>query len=94
MSLNRYAKKRDVSEPEIVSALTRCGFSVERLDRPVDLLVGWRGRCFLVECKTGRRKLNANQRDFTDTWRGPPVVILRDAQEAIDWAVQISSGVS
>lgn len=94
MSLNRYAKKRDESEPEIVSALTQCGFSVERIDRPVDLLVGWRGHCFLVECKTGRSELNANQRDFTDTWRGPAVVILRDAQEAIDWARQISSGAS
>ena len=91
MSLNRYAAKRDASEPEIVSALTQCGFSVERLDTPVDLVVGFRGRTFLVECKSGNRKLNGNQVDFVSRWRGSEVVILRDAQEAIDWAVQVAS---
>lgn len=91
MSLNRYAKKRDFSEPEIVKALTDCGFSVHRLDQPTDLLVGFRGRCWLVECKTDKRKLNDNQVEFTATWRGPKVVVLRSAQDAIDWAVEVSS---
>lgn len=90
MSLNRYAKKRDISEPEIVTALIGCGFSVERIDTPCDLLVGFRGRTFLVECKSGKRKLNENQKRFVDAWRGSDVVVLRDAQEAIDWAVQVS----
>lgn len=90
MSLNRYAKKRDASEPEIVSALIQCGFSVERLDRPVDLLVGYRKRCWIVECKVEGAKLNKNQTDFVAGWRGPEVVILRSAQDAIDWAVQVS----
>jgi Holliday junction resolvase len=90
MSLNRYAKKRDVSEPEIVSALTQCGFTVERLDTPVDLLAGFRGRTFLVECKSGKKKLNDNQERFISGWRGSDVVVLRNAQEAIDWAVQVA----
>lgn len=90
MSLNRYAKKRDASEPEIVSALLQCGFSVERLDRPVDLLVGFRGRTFVVECKVDGKKLNKNQSDFVAGWRGSEVVILRSAQEAIDWACQVA----
>jgi hypothetical protein len=90
MSLNRYAKKRDISEPEIVSALTKCGFTVERLDTPCDLLCGFRGRTFLVECKSGKKKLNDNQERFISGWRGSDVVVLRNAQEAIDWAVQVA----
>lgn len=90
MSLNRYAKKRDASEPEIVSALLQCGFSVERLDRPVDLVVGFRGRAFLIECKVEKAKLNKYQAAFVANWRGPKVVILRSEQDAIDWAVQVS----
>lgn len=94
MSLNRYAKRRDEAEPEVVSTLKQCGFSVERIDRPVDLLVGFRRRMWAVEVKSGSKgygkRLNANQQAFADGWRGPDVVILRDAQEAMDWAVQVS----
>lgn len=92
----RRAAKRDISEPEIVSALVQCGFSVYRLNQPVDLLVGHRGRNYLVECKTGNKgygkSLNENQREFDDAWRGAKVVKLASAQEAIDWAVAVSSG--
>lgn len=92
----RRAAKRDISEPEIVSALVGCGFSVYRLHQPVDLLVGHRGKNYLVECKTGTKgygkTLNENQREFDDGWRGSKVVKLSSAQEAIDWAVAVSSG--
>lgn len=94
MAMPKFAAKRDVVEPEIVSALQQCGFSVHRLDTPVDLLVGFRGRTWLVECKSGHKgyakSLNKNQQEFADVWRGSPVIVLRDAQEAIDWAVEES----
>jgi hypothetical protein len=90
MSLNRYAKKRDIAEPEVVTTLKQCGFSVERIDTPVDLIVGFRRRTFLVEVKTGKRKFNENQRGFVEAWRGSEIVTLRDAQEAMDWAVMVS----
>jgi hypothetical protein len=94
VSLNRYAKKRDAVEREVFDALRDCGFSVEPLDRPCDALVGYRRRMWLVECKTGDKgygkALNANQQKFADNWRGPPIVILRSATDAIDWAVQVS----
>ena len=90
----RHAAKRDASEPEIVSALEQCGFTVERLDTPVDLLVGFRRRTWLVEVKTGHKgygkSLNKNQKTFAERWRGSEIVVLHDAQEAIDWAVQVS----
>lgn len=91
----RYAAKRDVAEPEIVTALEQCGFSVVRMDKPVDLLVGFRGRCWLVEAKSSDKgygkDLNANQKAFAAGWRGPKIVILRSAQDAIDWAVDVAS---
>lgn len=92
----RRAAKRDFSEPEIVSALIQCGFSVYRLNQPVDLLVGFRGKNFLVECKSGTKgyakDLNDNQKQFNDGWRGSKVVKLTSAQDAIDWAVEVASG--
>lgn len=94
MSLNRWAKRRDAAEPEVFTALRKCGFSVEPLDKPCDAVVGFRGRCWLVEVKSTEKgygkALNANQQKFADKWRGPEIVILRSAQDAIDWAVQVS----
>ena len=92
----RRAAKRDIAEPEIVRVLVQCGFSVYRLNQPVDLLVGFRGRNFLVEVKTGNKgygkSLNDNQRDFNDGWRGAKVVTLHSAQDAMDWAVSVAAG--
>lgn len=91
----RRAAKRDVSEKEIVSVLRDCGFSVVRLDQPVDLLVGVprTRRTFLVECKSGfkgyGKALNENQSRFADEWRGSPIVVLHSAQCALDWAVEV-----
>lgn len=91
----RYTAKRDASEPEIVATLKQCGFSVHRLDQPCDLLVGFRGRAWLVECKSGTKgygkDLNTNQKAFAGDWRGPKIVILRSAQDAMDWAVEMAS---
>jgi hypothetical protein len=59
MSLNRYAKARDLSEPDIIKALEGVGAEVWPLDYPVDLLVRFRQQWHLLECKTihvGRRK--------------------------------------
>ena len=90
MSMPKYAAKRDATEPEIVKVLRSCGFSVYLLDTPVDAIVGFRGRTWLVEIKSGSKgyakTLNKNQAEFVATWKGSPVVVLRDAQEAMDFA--------
>jgi len=88
MSLNRYAKKRDTSEREIITTLETVGMHVHQLDRPVDLVAGYRGLNYLIEVKTGKAKPNAEQAEFIETWRGQ-VVVLRDAQEAMDWCVEV-----
>lgn len=49
----RRAAKRDESEPAIVKALEAVGASVQRLNAGgvPDLLVGWRGKMWLLEVK-------------------------------------------
>ena len=87
MGLRRYANKRDASEPIIVEIFQRCGATVERLDRPVDLLVGYLGVTHLVEVKTPGtqygKKLGDGQQAWADAWRGSQVHVVRSADDAI-----------
>jgi hypothetical protein len=75
MTLNRYGKKKDVNQGEIVSMLEKIGATVSILDTPCDLLVGYRGENLLLEVKDGSlppsaRKLTKAQEEFKRTWRG------------------------
>lgn len=91
MSLNRHAKARDANEPEIVAALKAIGASVERLDTPVDLLVGFRGQTYMIEVKLPRgpkggangSRLTLDQEQLFDHWRGGPLAVARSAEEAL-----------
>ena len=83
MSLNRWAKRRDDNEQEIVDALTAIGCSVVRLDKPVDLLCGFQARNYLLEIKGENGKLTKGQQEFMKTWRGQ-VRVVTTAEEAID----------
>ena len=78
MSLLRHDKQRDSNEKPIVKALRRIGASVVHLDRPCDLLVGYRGRNYLLEVKLplgprggmAHSHLNDAQKDFAASWSG------------------------
>ena len=85
MSLSRYAKRRDNVEAEIVDALKAFGAKCWRLDRPFDLLVGFREKFFVLECKSGKRPLTAEQADELDECKagGLPVFVVRSADEAL-----------
>ena len=53
-----------------------------------DLLVGFRGQTFLLECKDGEkppsaRKLTPAEQKFFDEWRGGTLVIVNTVDEAI-----------
>ena len=89
MSIPKYGARRDKSEKGIVDALKEMGVTVYRLDRPCDLLLGFRGKTYLAECKTGSKGygkgLNDNQSDFQDNWRGGELIVLRNAQDALEW---------
>jgi len=68
----RTAAKRDANEKEIVTALESIGCTVHRLDLPVDLLVGFRARNFLIEVKNpeGRATRTSGQGKFFEMWKG------------------------
>ena len=68
---------RDANEPDIVEALKRNGLSVERLDQPLDLLVGYGGITKIVEVKDlddtkarKPKKYTKKQLEFIDVWLG------------------------
>lgn len=83
----RRAARKDASQSAIVAALRGAGASVWDIGRPVDLLVGFRGQTFAVEVKTPGtsygRKLNQNQQDFADAWRGGPVLTVSTPEQAL-----------
>jgi len=63
MSLARFAKKRDRSEPAIIQALEQVGAEVWALDKPVDLLVRFRKQWHLLEVKTPYGKQQKARKD-------------------------------
>lgn len=75
-------KRRDQTEPAIVDALEAAGAKVERLDRPCDLLVRFRGGIHLLEVEgvTEYRKRAAAQLEFLNAWHVP---IVRTPEEAL-----------
>lgn len=74
-----YARSVDANQGEIIEALAKVGASIQTLQLEArgapDLLVGYRGRNYLIEVKTARGKLNHRQRLFFDAWRGQAAVV-------------------
>lgn len=81
----RRAAHVDSSQAEIVKALRAAGMQVQSLASVgagvPDLLVGWRGRNYLLECKTERcdggrgRGLTAAEQQWHETWPGQVAVV-------------------
>lgn len=80
MSIKRFAAKRDRSEAAIIDALTRVGAHVLPLDT-FDLLVLYRGRLHMLECKTGKGRLTVGQQALMDF--GWPLEIVRTPEQAL-----------
>jgi len=85
MSINRHNPKRDANEKEIVDFFKAQGISVVRLNTPMDLLLGYKKRNYLVEVKIPGKDLNKNQKEFVKEWRGQWIVI-----DSIDQASKLS----
>lgn len=85
MTLARRAKRRDETEPAIVTGLRACGFKVRQQDFP-DLIVRrpLDGKLFLLEVDgiTKYRKRKQAQLDFIRDWNIP---IVRNFDEAYAW---------
>ncbi|MGH7863347.1 MAG: hypothetical protein ACREQB_00030 [Candidatus Binataceae bacterium] len=78
-------KRRDLVEPAIVNALEDIGAIVWRLHVPADLLVSFRRKWYVLECKT-RDKLRGDQkaqRAFLELTETPVVRTAEDALRAV-----------
>ena len=80
----KYAKKVDGNQQEIVDALRQIGCAVVVIGAPVDLLVGYRARNFLLEVKRpGEKPRTEGQKRFLADWTGQ-VRVVESAEEAIE----------
>lgn len=88
-----YGKHVDANQLEIVKALEAIGCIVLEVGWPLDLLVGYRQRNWLLEVKDpeqppSRRKLTDFQVTFFDEWRGQKAKV-----ETVDEALAVVTGV-
>lgn len=80
----RYAARVDATQDQIVSALRAAGAYVWIIGLPVDLLVGYNGQTFLVECKSGPKKaLTKLQQEFFAKWIGGRLERIEGAEQAL-----------
>ena len=83
----RTAAKVDVNQPAIVKALRAIGATVlhtHQLKNCFDILVGYRGRTFLMEIKaTEKDKLTPGEAKFREDWRGSPYHVVYTEDQAI-----------
>lgn len=82
----RRAARTDSNQAEIVAALRKVGVSVVPTHAVGsgfgDLVCGYRGRTYLVECKDRLGVLTDDQADFVRTWHGDYHVV-RSIREAL-----------
>lgn len=85
------AARIDANQPEIIHGLRTIGATVQPLHSVgkgcPDILVGWRGKNFLIEIKDGRkppsgRTMTADQIDWHGTWAGQ-VSVANSLDEAL-----------
>ena len=88
---NRFARQTgtpDANQASIVEALEKIGCKVYDIDKPVDLLVEFRGVWIVLEVKTKKGKLEDSQKRFFEKVKAPAFIV-RDIEEATA-AVQIA----
>ena len=85
--------KVDANHADIVKALRQIGATVQSLadigKGCPDLLVGFRGRTHILEVKDGslapsKRTLTPMEAAWAIGWQGAPVVVVYNAEEAIE----------
>lgn len=86
--MNKYAKRVDANQREIVDAFKKMGASVFDASHIgagfPDLLIGYGGRTVLVEIKSSEKaKFTDAQLKFMAEWKGSAVSRINDVQGAI-----------
>ena len=85
----KYAKRVDKNQKDIIDALERIGCTVVVIGTPVDLLVGYRARNFLLEVKNSETDYGRNDRStdpqkrFFASWQGQARKVY-SAEDAIE----------
>jgi hypothetical protein len=85
MSIKRYAVKRDQSEPGILQALRQVGAEVILLD-DFDLLVWYRGRLTMLECKSkpdDRKHARKTANQIALLTKGWPITFVQTPEQAL-----------
>jgi len=80
------AGKRDAGEAEIFQAFEAAGCSIIPISStgaPDAVVFTRTGHAYLVECKARLGTLTKAQIKFRETWRGPPIHIVRSSVEAL-----------
>ena len=81
-----YARRVDANQPETVDALRQAGATVTHLHTVgkgcPDLIVGFRGHNYLLECKVIGGKLTEAEKDWHETWEGQRAIV-HSAEEAL-----------
>lgn len=83
----------DHNQAAIVDALRRCGASVEIIGRPLDLLVGFNRRTYVLEVKQTKGRTSQGQDDFMRNWQGDIAAVVRSVSEALSVIGNESMGV-
>ena len=80
------AAKTDANQKAIVAALRKAGASVQVLSDKgqgvPDLIIGYKGMNYLIECKTEKGVLNKRQIKWFSSWLGQ-VAVVRTIDEAL-----------
>lgn len=82
----RLAARTDNNQHEVVEALKKVGAKCYYIKEPVDLLVGYRGRNFLLEVKRPGKTCTEAQKAFIATWPGD-VQVVYSVEEAVSAVV-------
>ncbi len=86
----RTRARQDRNQGEIVRALEKLGATVEPIRSlrggVPDLLVGYRGKNYLIEIKAGKEgRLSESQKNWRDKWQGGKPFVVRSIDDVIIW---------
>lgn len=85
---SRQYAKPDANQGDIINALEKMGAWVDFIVHPVDLLVAFRGKLYLMEIKNprGRNKLSDGQSDYIEEMEklyGITIPVVRNVGDAL-----------
>ena len=87
-----FKAKRDANEAELFAILRGHGLDVEATDKPLDAIVGYGGKTYLVEIKDGpKARMRPFQEAFFGRWRGH-ATILRSVDDAEQFSRAVRAG--